>query len=154
MFRVRHVAAGADPVAGAARLNGEHKAVRCNDACGGNTSDVTYRAARRFRSAVGYSMAPTPTAAVPLSGKNPCRPMMAEVNANEAPERDCVRCWTHRCVHPRLVATAPHDLKGGVNVGSDRAMAVAECLQFVKLMHICSKSENQDNKWATPRRSV
>lgn len=35
------------------------------------------RAASRFRSALGYSMAPTPAAAVPFSGKNPCSPMMA-----------------------------------------------------------------------------
>lgn len=39
--------------------------------------EVTYNAARRFRSAVGYSRAPTPTAAVPLRGKKPCMPMIA-----------------------------------------------------------------------------
>jgi len=33
--------------------------------------------ARRFRSAIGYSTAPTPMAASPFSGKNPCNPMIA-----------------------------------------------------------------------------
>lgn len=44
---------------------------------GSRKIDITYNAARRFRSAVGYSTAPTPTAAVPLRGKKPWRPIMA-----------------------------------------------------------------------------
>ena|ERR1700722_203235 len=42
-----------------------------------HTTGIPHSAARRFRSAVGYSIDPTPTAACPLSGKKPCKPMIA-----------------------------------------------------------------------------
>jgi hypothetical protein len=37
----------------------------------------THKAARRFRSLVGTSSAPTPIAACPFKGKKPCNPIMA-----------------------------------------------------------------------------
>ena len=46
----------------------------------GNHSEVdygTYREARRFRSDMGESIPPTPSAAFPRRGKKPCRPRIA-----------------------------------------------------------------------------
>lgn len=37
----------------------------------------THNLARRFRSGTGMSKAPTPRAASPFKGKNPCKPMIA-----------------------------------------------------------------------------
>lgn len=45
--------------------------------CGIRMRMDAYSAANRLRSTVGYSIAPTPAAAVPFSGKKPCRPIIA-----------------------------------------------------------------------------
>lgn len=39
--------------------------------------ESTHNEANRLRSAVEHSMAPTPTAASPFKGKNPCKAMIA-----------------------------------------------------------------------------
>ena len=70
---------------------------------------VTYSAASRLRSAAGYSRAPTPTAAVPLSGKKPWSPMMADNTSGLL--YDASNSPLYLCALPRLVATAPHDLR-------------------------------------------
>ncbi len=79
MFPVGRVAAWAHPFARPVKV--EHRRVSNLRYDGVPRMAIagkqTYRAARRLRSAVGYSSAPTPTAAVPLRGKKPCRPMIA-----------------------------------------------------------------------------
>lgn len=52
-----------------------------------NTKSRTHSPASRRRSLAGYSIDPTPTAASPFSGKNPCSPIMAKITAL-VPTRD------------------------------------------------------------------
>ena len=54
--------------------------IRCYNGALETAENETHSAARRLRSAVGYSRAPTPTAAVPFRGKKPWRPMIARVD--------------------------------------------------------------------------
>lgn len=46
-------------------------------------NSITYSPASRLRSAGGYSIDPTPTAAWPLSGKKPCSPIIAKRKENK-----------------------------------------------------------------------
>jgi hypothetical protein len=81
--------------------------VSCHVYC---TRTHTHSAASRLRSLAGYSTDPTPMAASPLSGKNPCSPIMAK-NIYQAPtETHSVAKKSHQSAHPMPAAITPHGL--------------------------------------------
>jgi len=85
-------------------------------------TEVTHNAASLFLSLAGYSIEPTPTAAWPFRGKNPCRPIIAvqddlfSYRTKEGKERGLI----YLSLHPMQAAIILHDLQFAMSMLNSR----------------------------------